>query len=290
MKKIQILLSMMFCVVLAACENHLSADDETLHGQLSGNLILSVFQLEQTPFSTITRSETIDLCSRLNFAIYDLSGSRLKQTNQVASDSDFGTAAFQLPEGSYELIVLAHSSSGNPTMTNPVKIQFSNSLGYSDTFLYDNTITIGTEPQQIDVNLNRISTLCRFVINDSIPDGVNKLQFKYKGGSGHFNARTGLGVTNSIQTVSFQVQPGTCPSQYDLYTFLHDTAGNLNLQVTALDASENVLFERTFDVPLQEKKITWMQGDFFTGQSSSVSQTITITINDQWSGEQHITY
>ena len=208
MKTIQTLSLMLCCVVLASCENYISDGDETMQDQLSGNLILNVFQLEQTPFSAITRNETIDLCSRLNFTVYDLSGSRLKQTNQIMGDSDFGTAAFQLPEGSYELVVLAHSSSGNPTMTSPIKIQFSNSLGYSDTFLYDNTITVGTEPQTIDVNLNRISALCRFVINDSIPVGVSKLQFKYKGGSGHFNARTGLGVTNSIQTVSFQVQAG----------------------------------------------------------------------------------
>lgn len=291
MKKIQTLGLMMVCMGLIACENHISADDETTQEQLSGNLILSVYQLEQVPFASITRSEATDVCGRLNFAVYDLSGQRLKQINQTVGDNGFGTASFQLQEGSYELVVVAHSSGGNPTMTNPAKIQFTNALGYSDTFLYDNTVVIGAEPQTIAVNLNRISSLCRFVINDAIPEGVVKLQFQYKGGSGHFNASTGLGVTKSTQTVSFNVEAGQVQTEYNLYTFLHGAEGSLNLQVTAFDAAGNVVSERVFEeVPLQEKKITWLKGDFFVGQSSASAQTVTITLNDQWEGEQYFSY
>ena len=37
--------------------------------------------------------------TRLNFAIYDLGGTRQKQVNQQSSAADFGSAVFQLPPG-----------------------------------------------------------------------------------------------------------------------------------------------------------------------------------------------
>ena len=291
MKQIQFL--MPACIMawaFAACENRLSSEAETINERY-GNLTLSVMQLEQTPFSTITRSDPTDVCTRLNFAVYDMSGERQKQVNQEIDDSDFGTATFQLNEGQYELVVVAHSSGGNPTMTDPAKIQFTNSQGYTDTFLYDDVVNITEEPRTINLTLHRIVSLCRFIINDAIPEGVAKLQFQYTGGSGHFNARTGLGVTKSIQKVAYSVQAGKKHTQYDLYTFLHGAEGELKITVTAYDSSGNTLYERLFEgVPMQRQKITYMSGDFFTGQGAATMQTFTITIDDNWQGEIEVTY
>jgi hypothetical protein len=39
-------------------------------------------------------------------------------------------------------VVVGHSASGNPTMTNPAKIQFTNSIGYTDTFLYTEQVEV----------------------------------------------------------------------------------------------------------------------------------------------------
>ena len=279
------------CLALfCACEKPILSEDAPSAEQ--GNLTLSISQLEQTSFASLTRAAASDVCTHLNFAVYDLEGTRLKQTNQKVGDSDFGTATFQLPEGSYQLVALAHNSNGNPTMTNPAKIQFTNSLGYTDTFLYHTTITIGSEPQTLALTLHRIVSLCRFVISDAIPEGVARLEFEYKGGSGHFNAATGLGVTNSTQVVKYDVQAGQKKTQYDLYTFLHETEGTIHLKVTAYDAADNMQHEREFDIPMVQNKVTWLTGDFFTGVTPSTSQAFTTTVNidDNWGGETHMTY
>lgn len=286
-----------FCFFLAtslftACEKAILTDDEPPSASSSANLKLTVYELEQISFSSLVRTSASEVCTHLNFAVYNQDGSRLKQINQKIGDNDFGSASFELPEGDYQLVALAHSSNTNPTMTNPAKIQFSNSQGYSETFLHYTTIAIGSEPQNLTLSLRRIVALCRFVINDDIPEGVVRLEFTYKGGSGHFDAKTGLGVTNSTQVAKFDVQPGKTQTQYDLYTFLHNVEGTIHLKVAAYDVADVPQYEREFDIPMEQNKITWFAGDFFTGISPTVSQSMSsfVTIDNTWDGEQHLTY
>ena len=277
-------------LLLTSCEK-LRIEEET--EQQTGNLTVSIYQLEQTPFSALsTRATLTETCTRLNFAIYDMEGTRLNQVNQTVGENNFGTASFQLEEGTYKLVAIAHSSKGNPTMTNPAKIQFNKSTGYSDTFLYHTTLTITDEPKTLALTLNRIVALCRFVINDEIPEDVKTLQFKYTGGSGTFDAATGLASTNGTQTLEFSELEGDAPTQYDLYTFLHDVEGTLHLTVTALDESNNTIQERTFEVPVKQNQITTLSGDFFTDVTPTSRQTVTTTVslNTAWSGQTALNY
>ena len=94
------------------------------------NVSLRVTSFEQVPFGlSRTRLRSVeDVCSRLNYLIYDSDGHRLKQTVQEAGDEDFGQTSFNLGKGHYLLVVLAHSSSGNPTSTNATKIGFTNAV------------------------------------------------------------------------------------------------------------------------------------------------------------------
>ena len=298
------LCAMLAVVVLASCEKALFDQEETSgdsSGDPNGNLTVSVYQIEQMPFASQdggpethragTRAAVTDYCNRLNFAIYEMDGSRVKQVNQTSDNAGFGTASFSLEEGEYQLVVLAHSSNGNPTMTNPQKIQFSNSTGYTDTFLYYTTVTVTEEHQTLSVSLERIVSMCRFVMNDAIPAGVNKLEFYYTGGSGAFSATTGLGNVNSKQKMTFSVTAGQSGTMYDLYTFLHQQDDDITLTVTAYDSADNVLYEREFDVPMTRRKITRLSGDFFTGDPSASGDVgVTISINGDWDGQTDVTY
>ena len=278
-----------FCVTLAlmSCEKPVLPEEGDSEVP-SGNLTVSVFQLEQTPFSSLTRTAPADACTRLNFAVYEGS-TRVKQINQEIGNANFGTVSFQLPEGIYQLVVVAHSSKSNPTMTNPAKIQFTNTQGFSDTFLYNAEVVVEEdESQNLSVSLDRIASLCRFVITDDYPSDVTKIRFYYTGGSGAFDASTGLGCVASKQTVWFDNLSAN-QKQFDLYTFLHDVEGTIHLLVTAYDDVDNVLYEREFDVPMVQNHITWLSGPYFSG-SGAESMTTTITINTDWEGEYHITF
>ena len=301
-KKLMISLSAMFALLIVfavfACEKAIISD-ENESGATKGNLRVSVFQIEKTPFASLfpgssqaaTRvaKAASEACTRLNFAVYDQGGLRLKQLNQTSDMADFGHASFQLEEGTYQLVVVGHSANGNPTMTNPAKIQFTNSTGYTDTFQCYGEVTIGEEAVDYQVSLDRIVALCRFVVTDDIPADVRKMQFYYTGGSGAFNAATGLGSVASKQTVTVDVTDGS-QKQFDLYTFLHEQSDNIALKVTALDASGNVLYERDFDVPMQQNHITWLSGTFFNGSGSSSTSVTDVTVNTDWAGETHLTF
>lgn len=281
----KVLLFLLVALPLTSCEKPLIT--ESTDGQEpDGNLVVSIFQIEQTPFASLTRTAAADVCTRLNYAVYALDGTRVKQVNQKSEDGGFGVASFQLEQGNYQLVVVAHSSNGNPAMTDPTCIKFTNAQGYTDTFLSTSDITISDEQVGMDVSLHRIVSLCRFVITDNYPADVARMRFYYTGGSGAFDANTGLGCVNSKQSLFFDVSSGQ--KQFDLYTFLHDTEGTIHLLATAYDAGNNVLYEREFDVPLVQNKMTWLSGPFFSGTTSS--STFSVVINTDWAGEYHLTF
>lgn len=294
MRKNGLMFVVLFLMMLVqSCEEpYFGADDAS---ESKGNLRVRVFEIDQTPFESLTHESTTrgeqaasEVCKRLNFAIYDMEGTRVKQVNQTSDDKGFGTASFQLEEGDYYVVVVGHSSNGNPTMTNPMKIQFNNSLGYSDTYLCSDYVSIAEEPEEFEVSLDRIVSLCRFVVTDEFPAEVKKMQFYYTGGSGAFDATTGLGCVNSKQDVKFDVVEGQ--NQFDLYTFLHDAEGTIHLKVTGLDALGNELHFREFDVPMQQNHITWLSGAFFDGTGSSAMTFTGVTVNTDWEGETYLTF
>ena len=244
-------------LMLLSCEKPVIAEEEPAEAE--GNLTVRVYQIEHTPFAEFSRASLSDACSRLNYAIYNSNGVRVKQVNQTASESQFGAASFDLDPGVYQLVVVGHSSNGNPAMTNLAKIQFTNSQGFTDTFLYYSDAVVVTEDHQdLPVSLGRIVALCKFTITDDIPEKVARLRFYYEGGSGAVDATTGYGSVNSKQILFFDVAEGQ--KEFDLYTFLHDEEGTIRLKLTAYDTDDNVLLERDFEIPMQQKLITWFSG------------------------------
>lgn len=300
------LASIVVLCMMLGCEKQLIGEETS--GDADGNLRVQVFEIEKTPFGSFTRATNSatnragnsttnraatpasEVCTRLNFAIYTLDGTRVKLINQTSTDSNFGECSFQLEEGDYLLVIVGHSSGGNPTLTDPTCIKFTNSQGFTDTYICSANITIAEEPVDYQASLTRITSLCRFVLTDeNIPTEVKKMRFYYTGGSGAFDATTGLGCVNSKQDLKFDVSASQ--KQFDLYTFLHDTEGTIHLTVSALDASGNELYKREFDVPMEVNHITWLTGSFFGGSTGTGSTTITgVTVNTDWAGETHLTF
>ena len=301
MKKTHIFLVALYVLmmlgIISSCEK-LSLPEDNGSETPKGNLRVTVTEIEKIPFpSLIQYAQEVSsramvpvstVCERLNFVVYDMNGTRVKQVNQTLDAADFGTASFQLPEGDYMVVVVGHSSNGNPTMTNPYKIQFTNTQGFTDTFLCCGDVTIGEEGTELEVSLDRIVSMCRFIITDEIPADVKKMRFYYTGGSGAFDATTGLGCVNSKQDVKFDVVPGQ--NEFELYTFLHDVNGTIHLAVTALDATGNELYNRTFDVPMELNHITKHAGAFFSGSGSSSTTISGVKVNADWAGEKLITF
>ena len=288
MAYVKVVMALLTILLIMGCETpEMTQNPKGQPAETEANLTVSIYQLEQTPFAAISRAAVSSVCSRLNFALYDMTGNRVKQTNQQLGDADFGTASFQLAKGDYQLVIVAHSSKGNPTMTNAQKIQFSNDIGYTDTFLYNEVITVGDSPLTIPATLQRIVSLCRFVITDDYPQEVALMRFVWKGGSGSFDASTGFGSVNSTQKL--EVNASAAQKQFDLYTFLHDTTGTIHLTVTAHDANDNVLNEHEFDVPMTQNQISWLSGSYFS-DSNTQSLSLSLDVTTEWAGENYYSF
>ena len=126
-------------VLLNACEKAVIEEDDD-SGQTivtSANVVLSVKANTVSPFESATRAvvNITDYCKTFNFVLYQ-NGKKVKSITQKAGDADYGLVSLMLEPGTYQLLVLAHSSKGNPSLADLEKIQFTNDDNFTDTFYY----------------------------------------------------------------------------------------------------------------------------------------------------------
>ena len=281
-------LLLLLIIILVSCE-HPTIPEGLETGD--DNLFVNVASVEHVSFPAFTtRASVSEAFSRLSIAIFDSEGSRADFSNKSVGDKGYGSASFYLPEGKYQVVVIGHSAIKSPTTTHAEKIQFNNSTGYSDTFLHSEYVEVADTPVVVSADVERIVSMCRVVLTDTIPENVTKLHFEYTGGSSYFDASTGLAVASKVvQQVDFDVEAGRDSTAYDLYTFLPDDEGSIHLKAVAKDDEDNTICTREFDVPLKRRQITKLSGPFFSGQSGS-GITIVISVNDEWEGEQVINF
>lgn len=288
-------------VALMSCEKMDIGTGSNGSDSKSANLILKVVN---TDAGCETRADG-EYWSRLNFVVYQ-NGSKVASKNQTAGDEGYGQAALTLAEGTYQVLVLAHSSNGNPSLSSPEKIQFTNETGFTDTFFSYTDITVTNEPQTHEITLERATAMLRFIINDDMPENVRSMLFYYTGGSGALDAKTGFGCVASKQKVTVNVNPATMtkPYTFELYTIPRDQTAKLNLTVTAYDESQAVVLERVFkDVDVEKNKITEFAGIFFTsanpddnpgddegGNQPPTQDTFLISANTKWADTISLSY
>lgn len=280
---------------LTSCEKAVFDEETPAVTPENANLIIRVAgNRVNDAFETRAMVNITDYCSRFNFVLYK-DGQKVESRSQQKGDADYGQVALSLAAGTYKLLVLAHSSTGgNPTVSDPENIQFTNALGYSDTFYYYGDIVVTKEAKTHEIILKRAVTKVTFIINDEIPSDVTDIVVSYTGGSGVFNAVTGYGGNvNSQQTRRVTVKGQTSPIVIPLYTFLQQDAGTMQLKVTAYSAytsstNNTVYLERTFsDIPVEHHKQTIVEGDFFEHDSEN---TFSFVAETDWELSQRISY
>ena len=271
-------------LLAASCEKMVISGSERSDAE-DANVVVQVMNFEQLPFSlTRTRGETETGPTRLNFIVYDEDGMRIRQESQQLGDDEFGIARFKLQEGRYFLVALAHSGKGNPTSTDLHKIRFTNKTGYTDTFLYADTLVVGEEVIDDELQLKRIVSKVRFVFSDQLPEDADSIRFYYEGGSGAFDAVTGVGVVKSQQQQWLPVNPND--TSYEIYTIPRADSDKLKVLVTTYKTSGGkveILTEREVsDIPIQRNTITVCRGSLF---NPTEQHQISIDIDTTWDNE-----
>ena len=284
--------SLFLLLTLASCEKPYVGEAGQEPAAPAANLYVNVMGFQQIPFEQAgdTRATTPvkDVCSRLNFVIYD-GETKIKSIPQKKDDSDFGQIAVTIPQGTYKIAIIGHSSTASATVSSLDKISFDKNL-VTDTFLYFSDIVIDGDAQTLNVELSRVVSMFRLQLTNDLPQEITQLKFYYTGGSSTLSALTGYGSVNSKQTVVLDVAPGQ--RQFDVYTFPHTEEDELKITISALDATQTLLKERTFEaVPVQRNRITRYVGDIFDAATPEiVATTVSTQVNAEWDGEQEILF
>ena len=291
-------------LLLAACEKPI-LDTEDIASTKDANVILHFTQFEQEPFSVgggspaavTTRAATdiTALCSRLNIALFDADGTKVKTVAQKEGDSGYGTVALTLAAATYKLVVIAHNCDGSATITSTEKVTFPNNK-VTDTFYYYGDLVVTDAKQSYDLTLTRAVAMFRLVLTDeSVPSNVAKLKFYYLGGSSTFSPKDGYGCVNSKQTEIRSVPSGSpAGMSFEIFTLPHTEDDVLTkLTVTALDANDNTVKERTFEnVPVTRNQVTRYTGSFFGsgGGGSNSDGTFRLTADPEWDSVNGYTF
>lgn len=283
------LLFFILALLIVACEKPV-IDDEDFVATKDANVILHFTQYEQEAF-TRSATDITNLCSRLNIAIFDAEGTKVKTVAQKEGDASYGTVALSLAAGTYRLVVIAHNCDGSATITSTEKVTFPNNK-VTDTFYYYGDLVVGTEKQSYDLTLTRAVAMFRMVLTDeSVPSNVAKLKFYYLGGSSTFSPKDGYGCVNSKQT---EIRSIANDGVYEIFTLPHTEEDVLTkLTVTALDANDDVIMERTFEnIPITRNQVTRYTGSFFGsgGTGDTGSGTFRLTAEPEWDDIKSYTF
>lgn len=277
-------------LLVAACEKPVF--DKDIVSMKEANVILHMTQYEQESFGTRAAIDITELCSRLNVAIFDADGNKVKTVAQKEGDASYGTVALTLAAGTYQLAVIAHNGEGSATITSTEKVTFPNDK-VTDTFYYYGYLIVTSEVQSYDLTLKRAVAMFRLVLTDEdIPSTVSKFKFYYTGGSSTLSPSAGYGYVNSKQTEIRTLAPGV--TTFDIFTLPHTEDDVLTLlTVTALDANDNTVKERIFEnIPVTRNQITRYTGSIFgSGGSGQTSDgTFRLTADPDWGSVNDYTF
>lgn len=281
-------------ICLSACEKPSLAEETDTEEQEAKDLFhlsFRIAQFEHTPFNqAIDMSRATDVkqvCTRISLALFK-DGVKVKSIHQDTKNAHFGKIDVTLPAGTYQVVAIAHSSSGSATITSPEDISFPKNK-MTDTFYYCQEVTVGGNASY-QLEMKRAVAMFRLVTTDAIPTAVKTMKFYYTGGSSTFNAVTGVGAKNSRQTEERTVTDAqhAGPEQFDVYTFPHTPSDVLKITVSALNASGDVIAERTFEeVPVKVNEITQYKGSFFQGTTPADANVFSFSVQDEWSKKEY---
>ena len=291
----------MLMTTLTSCEKFALEESDTGSHDTDSNVTIRVNEVQGTSFSSITKADDnnialSDICSRLTFAIFD-GEDKLGTTNQTSSDASFGTAHFNLDEGEYALVVIAHNGKGNCSITQPDKVKFANNK-LTDTFYYYGTLNVSGEGANAEIELKRVVGALRLNIDGTIPDSIKSIKFYYLGGSSTLDAMTGYGNVNSRQTEVFSIENGT--QDFMVYTFPHQEEKDIKMTISLLDANGDVVksYQKT-DLKLKRNVLTKtsinldgseIKGDDSEKEDKGESGGITITFDPKWTAEENVNF
>lgn len=220
----------------------------------------------------MSRSLTADGKDMTDLWLLDYMGDELKQTiHQTASDADFGSPAVQLSLGRHQLYFIATRGTGVTFDTDTHTMRMDR---VSDTFYKAVEINVGSTSSGTQaVELERIVTKLKIVLNDAIPEGADKVIITpdtWYHAIDYLTGEPSAATTAQPFTISIPTGDiGAKGEQISIFGFSGSTEWNTGFAVVCKDSSGGVLGSATVgSAPLRRNRVTEFSGTLFSGSSS----------------------
>ena len=282
---------MLFAGMILLAASCSSESDVTVSTPESGKALVNVrvdnFTIELEEFAS-TRGATratspladYSNVKAITLAFYDGTEEVYKAT-QLRADATtyttFGEFSTPLSIGSYTMVVLGYGSESEISLTSPTAAAYTSDKG-RETFVATQTVNVtSTADLNLTAELSRVVTRLKLQSTDNMPTNVAKVNIQVSAGGISFNPTTGLATVNTGFTNEITATSGFGQSaSFNTYFFLASDEQTVNVTITVLDASDNVLFNKTLtSVPMKRNRCTIVTGKLFSSSATASAFTIT---------------
>lgn len=297
MKKFTYILSLLILSAIFTCCTRYELEEGSVVGNGKNRLKLTLSPFEKSDFDVNPSSRAVvsisEVCTIINFAVFDSNGKKVATMNQNSGNSNFGTFTADLNDGEYDIVIVAHSTAGNATISKLDSIRFTDNK-LSDTFSYHEHISLKGNLTK-EISMKRCVAMFRLQLTERIPQNIKQLKFYYTGGSSTLNAITGFGKVNSRQTEIREVPEKAYTSAnniFAVYTIPHSTDDELKMTISAIVEEGTTEYEETVfeNVPVTQGQITTFSGNIFhtdiDNPSSAPIQYI-ISAENSWTEQKY---
>ncbi len=269
------LMAVVFAAVVIGCSS--DNDEQRVEKSVTDEqrVVVTFIPYDVSPMTrgtaAMTRATTSIASIVTHLDVWITDGTNEVAVRQTNADDGFGSLSVTLDKSkTYTLYAVGHKADG-ATMADGV-IAFTDDK-VTHAMYYTTTFSPATTTS-IDAEMTRIVGNFRVEITDAVPDKVTRMAIHIGTSPTRWNVTTGgcnpvdRSATNNIGTKTGVI----------LSTFViaqDDAATDYTMTVTAYDANDDVVQERTFaDVPIRNGYRTTYRGAFFTDAVFITSFTV----------------
>lgn len=175
LKKISIFLAVV--TIMLSCEK--ICDENVSSGDLVKvcvNVSVTGFNITQETRGSVEETDV----THLSFAVFDSEGIKKVYFEQKKDDDDFGNLCFEVKAGTYKLVAVGHSGSdtyGNAVVSSLERVDFPATItNIRETYSAVKEVSIGSQTNNIDIDMERITSQFNVVSSDIKPSDVASIK------------------------------------------------------------------------------------------------------------------
>ena len=261
---------------IAACTREANTSENQDEDTIFVTLSFTPYKVEPFTKAAVGIAQTSKLLDV--FIYYDGEEVTAIHQNKDVAEEGFGTVFASLDKTkTYTIYAVSHKGNGAATLEDGVLSWPDNKI--TDIFFYTGEFT-PSYATSMSCSMTRIVGMFKFKMLDAQPENLEKVQFTVAStGLGYDVANGPVNPGEKVTLISNPSAGNDGSTTFNVYCLAGDDIETIDITITALDADDQVIEEKSFDdVPIQAGYITTFKGTFFV----TTQMTYGFTANNEW--------